>query len=222
METQATKIQRTSLIHVGAVFMVLVLFLHAIDFVPESPQTHAEAAQLEATSSSEEQIEAVASDAPLREITKVAVQVQSTPTRITIEKIQVDAPILSPLSTDVDVLDRALLSGVVHYPGSGLLGEERNMLLFGHSSYLPVIHNEAFKAFNNLGKLEKGDLVHVYSESHVSVYRVETVELTEAEDAVIRFDEQQRKLTLATCNSFGKKSERYVVTATHVRTEETK
>lgn len=201
--------------------MVLAVFLHAIDFVPESPQTRAEAAQLAATSSSEERIEGGTSRTPLHEneTAEAAVELQPTPTRITIEKIDVDAPILSPLSTDVDVLDRALLSGVVHYPGSGLLGEERNMLLFGHSSYLPVIQNEAFKAFNNLGKLEKGDLVQVHSESHVVVYRVDTVTLTEAEDAVIRFDEPGRKLTLATCNSFGKKSERYVVTATEVRTE---
>jgi LPXTG-site transpeptidase (sortase) family protein len=138
----------------------------------------------------------------------------NVPVRIKIDRIGLDSTILTPASADIDVLDRALLSGAVHYPGSGLLGENANMLLFGHSSYLPVVHNKAFKAFNELGTLKKGDIVIVFSESHKFTYVVDNVLLSDAEDVLVRFDSPKPMLTLATCNTFGAKEERWIVTAT--------
>lgn len=196
--------QKTFVVYVIGSFLLLTAFLHSIDFVPEVRTKAFE----QATSSLD-----VATSVSPEEPVVPTVPESAFPTRISIEKIALDTTIVTPQSTDIDVLDRALLNGAVHYPGSGGPGENANMLLFGHSSYLPVINNVAFKAFNELNKLKAGDRITVYSETHVYTYETETVVLSEAENVRVEFDSSYPKLTLATCNSFGSKQERWIVTA---------
>ena len=138
------------------------------------------------------------------------------PLRIVIESVGIDAVILNPQSRDIAVLDDALLSGVVRYPGSGLLNDESNMFLFGHSSYLRTVHDQNFKAFNDLQKVEKGDMVRVESTDTVNVYKVETIRLIDADEALVELSHREKKLTLSTCNSFGAPGERYIVEASFV------
>lgn len=138
------------------------------------------------------------------------------PSKIEIPSIGLEAEILNPTSTRVEVLDRELLKGAVRYPTSARLGEDGNVILFGHSSYLPVVANDAFKAFNEIQKLEEGDRITVYGETHVYVYEVESVEEADAESAAIPLTVSGKTLTLATCDSFGEKSDRFIVTATFV------
>lgn len=135
------------------------------------------------------------------------------PTRIVIPSLEADVPVLNPLSRDNSVLDSALLKGAVRYPGSGDLSSKSTMLVFGHSSYLPVVHNKAFQSFNNIQKLVKGDKIVLIGDGLTNTYEVETVEKVNAEDEFVDFSEKNGKLVLATCNSFGKKQERFVVTA---------
>ena len=190
-----------------AVFSILTLILIVIDFVPE-PVTESPSITVLATT--------VAPIKPntISETTVPIAETQSPqPVRIVIEDIGVDTSISNPNSTDIEVLDRALLSGAVRYPGSGELGTDANVLIFGHSSYLPVVKNKAYKAFNEIGTLERGDEVVVYSDTHRYVYTVETVRLANAEEALVEFSAQEPMLTLATCNTFGAKQERWVVTA---------
>lgn len=144
------------------------------------------------------------------------VQEDGTPTRIVIDAIDVDAPIENPKSTSIEVLDEALLSGVVHYPGSGNLDEHTNMFLFGHSTGFRVVQNEMFKVFNGLKDLKENDLIRVQSATHEYVYRVTKLTLTTAEEAKVEISTREKKLTLSTCNSFGDKQERYVVEADFV------
>ena len=118
------------------------------------------------------------------------------------------------------MLDRALLAGAVRYPGSGDLGTNANVLIFGHSSYLPIVKNKAYQAFNELGKLDPGSFITVHSETHRYTYEVQRVHLANAEETLIEFTSQEPMLTLATCNTFGAKQERWVVTATLAKTEE--
>ncbi len=187
------------------VFAVLTFLLILIDFVPV-PVTN------ESTSTSTDVLYATPASGNTTEAVDVPYEL-TTPVRIVIDDIDVDTTVLSPTSTDVEVLDRALLSGAVLYPGSGLAGESANMLIFGHSSYLPVVRNEAYKAFNELGELHDGDVVTVYSDTHTYEYTVRDVYLANADDAVIYFEADTPTLTLATCNTFGAKQERWVVTA---------
>jgi len=132
--------------------------------------------------------------------------------RIKIDKIFVDALIINPNSSKVGVLDAALLKGVVHYPGSGNPGEEKNMFLFGHSSRRQNVSNPAYKSFNGLKNLRRGDEVKVYTNSSVYTYRISKVEVVDKNRALVEFG-NQRKLTLSTCDTFGKKSDRVVVEA---------
>jgi len=50
--------------------------------------------------------------------------------------------VLNPQSRDIKVLDEALNSGAVHYPGTGSLTEDANVFIFGHSSFLPNVINK--------------------------------------------------------------------------------
>jgi LPXTG-site transpeptidase (sortase) family protein len=137
----------------------------------------------------------------------------SRPVRIVIDAISLDASIETPTSTAIEVLDEALLRGVVHYPGSANLADSGNVFLFGHSSGFRVVQNQAFKAFNDLKDLKENDLVRVQSASREYVYRVTSVSLVSADEAFVDLSRSGRTLTLATCNVFGAKEERYVVKA---------
>lgn len=138
------------------------------------------------------------------------------PVRIEIPAIQLAASISNPTTTNAEVLDQKLLSGAVRYPTSAKLGETGNVVVFGHSSYLPIVGNQAFKTFNGIQKLVTGDVVTVYSSGTAYTYRVRTMQKESANDAGIPLLVSGRVLTLSTCNSFGTKSDRFVVTADFV------
>jgi LPXTG-site transpeptidase (sortase) family protein len=148
--------------------------------------------------------------------TPVAHAAAADPLHITIDAIGVDAPVLNPESPDTETLDAALLAGAVHYPGSADLEENGNVFLFGHSSYLPKVINPAFRAFNGLQHLAEGDIIRVRSRSDEYIYRVTSVKLVDASEAWVDLSRTGRKLTLSTCDSFGKKQDRFVVEAEFV------
>ena len=135
------------------------------------------------------------------------------PLRVIIDAIDVDVTIANPSSPDIATLDQALQSGAVHYPGSGNLEDISNLFLFGHSSYLPDIINDAYTAFNGVQDLKDGDIIRVQSATNEYIYTVDTVELVDANDAWVELTNDEKKLTLSTCNTFGRKQDRYVVEA---------
>jgi LPXTG-site transpeptidase (sortase) family protein len=138
-----------------------------------------------------------------------------SPTRIVIDKIQVDSTISNPNTTNVNTLDEYLKQGAVRYPGSGLLGIG-NMFIFAHSTGIRVVNNQAYKAFNGLKDLREGDIIKVYGQSAVYRYIVTDVTLVDQTRALVEFDNNKNMLTLSTCNTFGAKSERYVVEADYL------
>lgn len=138
------------------------------------------------------------------------------PSRIEIPAIDLKVAINNPTATDVASLDRALLTGAVRHPSSVKLGEEGNTILFGHSSYLPVVHNQSYKAFNEIQYLKKGDRITVYGDGHAYVYAVDAVYEADAESDAIPLTASGHSLTLVTCDTFASKSDRFVVTATLV------
>lgn len=149
----------------------------------------------------------------------VAVPTAELPTTIEIPAIGLTQKIANPTSTDVKVLDNALLSGVVRYPTSSKLGEAGNVIIFGHSSYLPIVNNKSFKAFNGIQKLKAGDRITVTGEHYAYVYAVDSVAQESTTSDAIPLTNTGNTLTLATCDSFGEKSDRFVVTATLVETD---
>ncbi len=190
-----------------AVFLVMFFVsfstLAAFDLVPEASEEKVAEAPKVNTS-------ALAASA--------ALAAPQNATRVVIEKIDLDVKIENPSSTNVAILDEALLRGAVRYPTSAKLGQEGNTILFGHSSYLPIVNNEAFKAFNEIQHLSKGDRIVVYGETAVFVYAVTDVASADAEEAAIPLTAEGHTLTLATCDSFGKKTDRFIVTADLVET----
>jgi LPXTG-site transpeptidase (sortase) family protein len=120
---------------------------------------------------------------------------------------------LQPNSPDIGVLDSALEKGAVYYPGSGVV-EQGNIFIFGHSSSLPVVINQAYKTFNGIEKTRVGDEIIIYDRSGKKfTYEIERVYQANAETAFIDLSRSGRRLTISTCNSFGSKSDRWVVDA---------
>ncbi len=139
-----------------------------------------------------------------------------TPVNVEIPAIGIAATVTNPESTEIAALDRELLKGAVRYPTSAKLGEVGNVVLFGHSSYLPLVNNQAYKTFNGIQKLKEGDTIRVSSDSTVYVYKVRTVMHESTTNAAIPLVVSGRVLTLSTCDSFGAVTDRYVVTADFV------
>lgn len=135
------------------------------------------------------------------------------PDRLVAPSIGLDTNIVNPRSRDYAVLDDALLEGVVYYPGSGYLHEDANLLFFGHSSFLPIVKNENFRVFNRIKDLQIGDTIEVYSGGERSVYVVTSNILTKESEVRVNFGAEKPTITLATCNSFGAKEDRYVIQA---------
>ena len=146
---------------------------------------------------------------PVKETT--ANRVGELPLSVVIPAIGVDTQIYNPSTTSPKVLDDFLLKGAVRYPGSGLLGGSGNIFLFGHSTGFKIVNNQAFKTFNGLKNLKKDDLIHVFSDKYEYVYKVLSVEMVGADKALVEFNTKNEMLTISTCNTFGAKSDRYVV-----------
>lgn len=137
------------------------------------------------------------------------------PTKVVISSIGVSAKVANPATTNVDALDQYLLSGAARYPTSATLDQNGTVVLFGHSSYLPVVINQSYKTFDGIQKLKAGDQITVYSATHVYTYAVTTVQQENATTGYgIPLTTTGHTLVLATCNSFATKSDRFVVTAT--------
>ena len=135
------------------------------------------------------------------------------PLRIEIPSIKLAASNANPDTTEVAKLDAALEEGAVRYPTSAKLGTEGNVIVFGHSSYLPIVNNKAYKAFNEIQNLSKDDRINVIGETTTFVYAVESVRSADAGKDGIPLTVTGSVLTLATCDSFGTPSDRFIVTA---------
>lgn len=194
----------------AVVFIGFVVLLAYLDLLPEAAGADAAEAPLRASPlvvswEPGERADAVLTDGE-----------GELPVKIEIPSIGLTVAVANPTSTDVEVLDKYLLSGAVRYPTSGRVGADGNAIIFGHSSYLPIVNNKNYKAFNDIQKLKTGALVTVYGKEKAYTYRVETVAKADADSAAIPLSVDGAKLTLATCNSFGEKSDRFIVTASLV------
>ncbi len=139
------------------------------------------------------------------------------PMRLVIEKISVDTPVFNPLSNQDDILNQNLLRGAVHYPGSGTLKDTSNLFIFGHSTNHTVVSNESYKTFNRLEELNLGDIIRVQSRTDEYIYEITSLSRVSADEALVVFSNKKRMLTLSTCDSFGAKTDRFVVEAEFVK-----
>lgn len=134
---------------------------------------------------------------------------------VVIRSIGVSAPLVFPENRRLDVLNSALMRGVVHYPGSALPGEPGTVLLFGHSTGLAVVRNQNFAVFNRVPELRAGDVVRLRHNGREHWYRVRSIEVRRTDAAAIDISptDGARRLIIATCRVFGGEDDRYIVTA---------
>lgn len=187
-------------------FVIYVLsygLLVAIDFVPEAPESVPGEANAPAVVATTHAPVAMAEEKPSAPL----------PERVVIPELDIDVAVLNPQSTSVAVLDAELLKGVVRHPESADFSQKGTMFLFGHSSYLPIVHNKNFQAFNGIQKLEKGDEIRVHSSDTEYVYQVTRVTKVAASETEVALQNDKDRLILVTCNSFGSKDDRFMVEA---------
>ncbi|OGG58184.1 hypothetical protein A3C86_00805 [Candidatus Kaiserbacteria bacterium RIFCSPHIGHO2_02_FULL_49_16] len=148
------------------------------------------------------------------------------PEHISAPSIGLDLIVQNPATRDIPTLDTALQNGPVRYIDSAKLGEKGNILIFAHSSHLPVVRNQMYKAFNRINELKVGDSITISGGSTSLttggtdyIYSVTKVRLTDANEEIIDLSKTNgTRLTLSTCDTFGKKSARFVVEADFVGT----
>lgn len=135
------------------------------------------------------------------------------PIRIVIASVGVDGVIKNPSSNNIDALDNALTQGAVRYPGSGVPGAG-NMFIFGHSTGFKIVQNKAYKVFNTIKNVKQGDEVRIYGAKNVYIYKVTSVNEVNKDQTLVNFETKGPAiLTLSTCDSFGAKTDRFVVEA---------
>ena len=144
--------------------------------------------------------------------------VSALPQTIIIDRLDKVIPVNNPTSRTVADLDEALLSGAVRHPDSATFSNEGTIFILGHSSYLPTVFNKNFQAFNGIEDLKWGDTVRLRSKDTEYVYRVEKVYQAKASEITVPIAGTGPRLTLATCNSFASKDDRYIVESTLVET----
>lgn len=135
------------------------------------------------------------------------------PTRIRSAAINLDLPVQDSDTRDLDELNEMLKDGPVRYVDSAKLGEKGNVLIFGHSSQLPVVNNRMYKAFNRVPELEAGDTITLEGGGKEFVYNVLSVKKVDANEGVIDLTKEGSKLTLVTCDTLTGKSARFVLEA---------
>ncbi len=141
------------------------------------------------------------------------------PERLIIPAIGLDLAVQNPSTRDIGALDALLQNGPARYVDSAQLGEQGNMILFAHSSRLPVVRNKMYQAFNKVPELKAGDSITLTAEGKAYMYSVVSIITADATNTNIDMSpEKGTRLTLVTCDTLTGKSARFVLEASFVGT----
>lgn len=133
-----------------------------------------------------------------------------------IPRIRVAAPIKRPRSTAENVINNALLRGVIKYPGTAEPGERGNVFLTGHSSYYWWAQTDFRNVFALVPQLRRNDEIVIYSQGRKYAYRVHAVfEVTPTQTGVLK-PTPVATVTLSTCVPVGTSYRRKIVQARQV------
>lgn len=146
-----------------------------------------------------------------------AARTQATlPRHISIPAIDLDLPVQNPDTRDIAALDAVLVNGPARYVDSAQLGVAGNVLIFAHSSHLPTVRNQMFKAFNRVPELKGGETIIVTgADGREYRYRVDSVRQALASEETIDLRPTTgTKLTLVTCDTLTSKDARFILEAT--------
>jgi len=139
------------------------------------------------------------------------------PERIVIPSIDLDLPVSNPATRDIETLDGYLKSGPVRYVDSAKAGEKGNVLIFAHTSNLPVVRNQMYRAFNRVPELSPGDMITIMGDGKSYLYIVKSVRRGNANDEIIDLSTKNgTRLTLVTCDTLTSKDSRWILDAEFV------
>jgi sortase A len=146
--------------------------------------------------------------------------------RIVIPALNLNVPLVTPkyeallkgdwTQVEKDIQD-ALVSGVVHYPGTARPGQAGNFFVTGHSSYYPWAPGKYKNIFARLSDLKIGDEYWVYygGDKHRYVIRSKK-EVRPSDITVLDQPPDQRLSTLMTCTPVGTALRRLILVAEEV------
>ena len=190
-------------------------FLVIIDFVPEPPSEEVLPTVLP-TTVADASINEVVTENEAEITTPKDPTLSAKPERIIVDRLGIDVAVFNPDTLDMSALDEVLLNGVARHPLSADFVNQGNILIFGHSSYLPHVFNSNFQAFNGVQDLTWGDRIRLQSADSEYQYRVDRVYQVKATETAIENGRDRSMLTIITCNSFATTDDRYVIEATLV------
>jgi len=138
----------------------------------------------------------------------------TTTDEVIIPKINVEIPVnYSNTSTNENVIENDLESGVVHYPTTVMPGQDGNSAFFGHSSNNIFNPGQYKFAFVLLHTLVPGDTFYLTYNDKVYVYKVITKNIVSPSDVYVlnAVANQTATATLITCDPPGTSINRLVV-----------
>lgn len=141
----------------------------------------------------------------------------SAPSSITINRINVQAPVIYGLqSVEEWVFQKALEDGVVHYPNTARPGEPGNAVVFGHSSGQVWAPGAYKSVFAHLDKLQRGDKIFLDYQGIRYVYEVSGSSIVPPTEISVLNPTPDPTLTLITCTPVGTNTNRLIVTAKQI------
>lgn len=195
---------------VGAIALTYGV-LYLVDFLPETPTSTTE------TTESQVEVPTENTETQTPVLAPVVDEANALPVSIIFDSLDGrEVKVFNPKTSDVATLDADLLKGAVRHPDSATFKDTGTMFILAHSSYLPHVINKNFQAFNGIQKLKWGDTIRVRSNDTEYIYSVDRVYEAKASDAEVAIQHDSAKLTLATCNTFATKDDRFVVEASLV------
>lgn len=142
----------------------------------------------------------------------------NAPPTLTIGDIGVHAPVIyGEKSISETNFQKALQSGVVHYPNTATPGQPGNAVIFGHSSGQVWAPGNYKFVFTHLDKLSLGKRIFLEYKGVRYIYRVTNMKVVAPTDvSVLAQDPSKHTLTLITCTPVGTNKNRLIVTAEQV------
>lgn len=202
------------------IFFLSYAFLAWIDFLPEPITDNRPDSFKETVKDAALTVGLVKESVATNTVAEAKVATPLYPDTIIIDKLKRTIPVENPTSRTIADLDAALLYGVVRHPDSATLEQKGTVFILGHSSYLPTVMNHNFQAFNGIQNLVFGDTIKLQSGNIEYVYRVDRVYRARTSDVTVPIAGDFQRLVLATCNSFGKVDDRYIVESALLETKQ--
>lgn len=121
------------------------------------------------------------------------------PQKIVIPSIGIEAPIIFPESKNEYILQKSLEEGVVYWPDSASIDEKGAIILLGHSSAYPWYQGNYGSIFSLLNKLEKGDLIFLFSNKKKYTYGITDKQIEAPKNLTLKTQKEESTLYLVSC-----------------------